>query len=374
MPTTSLEGIKISAADSLAAFSFDLHREIVKTQEGNVFFSPISVFAVLNMMGAGARGETRESIGKALHLGEKSIGKTTIPSQVVEDVVRVANAAFAHNVTLKRGYRDFLERTKAVMEMLDFNRPTEAAAVINKWVMDQTNGKIQNFVNADNLHIHQSQALMVLINTAWFKDQWKEKFDPKETQEEEFWPIQRKSATVTMMRRLGDFLYTEDVRAQILQIPYTQPYVMTIALPWDLEGLGRLEKGINSTVLRDWDKRLHPRKVDVMIPKLKLEQRFSLISVLSGMGLKIGKDANFSGISEETLFVSDVLHQAAIEVDEKSTEAAAATLVGYSGFSGTGSWPKPLTFKANHPYLFMIRHAQTGAILFQGRVKDPNAS
>jgi len=373
MPTNTLEGIKISAADSLAAFSFDLHREIVKTQEGNVFFSPISVFAVLNMLGAGARGETRESIGKALHLGEKSIGKMMIPSQVVEDVVRLANAVFAHNgVTLKRGYKDFLVRTKAVMGMLDFNRPTEAAAMINRWVMDQTNGKIQKFVNADNL----SQALMVLINTAWFKDQWKEKFDPKETLEEPFWPVQERLTTVAMMRRLGNFLYAEDTIGQIIQIPYMQPYVMTVVSPWELEGLELLEKGINCEVVRAWDRRFSLRKVDVMIPRLKMDQKVSLVPMLKAMGLNVFEGADFSGISDYILFVSEVIHHAAVEVTENGIEAAAATLVGYSGYSDLGSYKasKPLVFKANHPFLFMIRYAPTGAILFQGRVKDPNQS
>ncbi|MGA9382643.1 MAG: serpin family protein, partial [Phormidium sp.] len=244
-----------------------------------------------------------------------------------------------------------------------------------QWVSQRTENQINDLLGCPL----GKNTKLVLTNAIYFKGNWQDKFDSKDTKEEPFTLASGKQEKVPLMYQSNHFSYGEAENLQVLEMPYKGNLSMVILLPAKPDGLPDLERNLTTANLENWLS-LSPEKVEVWLPKLKFDQRFNLKGTLSQMGMadafdEVGK-ADFSGIANQpNLYIKDVVHKAFVEVDESGTKAAAATAVimckgDCPATPATASIPK--LFRADRPFLFLIKDQQSGSILFMGRFVNPN--
>jgi serpin B len=227
----------------------------------------------------------------------------------------------------------------------------------------------------------------VLVNAIYFKGKWARQFETNLTENEPFYVSSGKAVTgptyafnyaesAPLMRQTGDFGYAELPDLQVLELPYAgDDLSMIVLLPREVDGLGNLEAGLTAENLTAWTASLKSQKVNVLLPKFKMTAEFSLKDTLMALGMSDAFNfdrADFSGMDgRKDLFVEAVIHKAFVEVNEEGTEAAAATAV-LMDFAAVVQHPQPIpVFRADHPFLFLIRDNRSGSILFLGRVMDP---
>jgi serpin B len=371
-------------------FAFDLYAKL-RGGEGNLFFSPYSISTALAMTSVAARGETDRQIAATLHLPldpqERHQGFHSLlagingegEAQPRSDKLVTANALW-----LQKGepfLAAFLESAKtnygsAAFEV-DYRANAEAARQqINDWVERQTADKIRDLVPSSALSPDTS---LVLTNAIYFKGAWAHPFTETSTRKEDTFraPGGRKVPT-PMMVQSETFRYLDGGLFQMLELPYDRnARAMVVLLPKDVDGLGALESSLNEKNLAAWLGKLANHKVNVELPRFHVEASFSLRDMLLALGMKDPFDlekADFSGLTgRREHAISAVLHKAFVDVDEKGTEAAAATAVVMMRASAVFRPEEPIKFRADHPFLFLIRDQKTGAILFLGRVTNPKA-
>jgi len=370
------------AENATNAFAVDLYRQL-STREGNLFFSPFSLSSALAMTYAGAEGQTAAEMAKVLHFPtdqmplHRAFGAIT---RTLDGVgakgaceLSVANALWP-----QKDYtflEDFITINKmcygAELTPLDFIGATEEArTTINDWTEDKTQGKIKDLIPAGVL---DPLTRLVLTNAVYFKGQWAAKFDPARTQDADFHVSPTETVTVPMMSRKGTVGYLESETLQGVELPYADDELsMVILLPRAQNGLAEFEASLSSEQLDQLLTEIHTRDLIVMLPRFTMTQQFRLKDKLTNMGMPtaFSKAADLSGMTgDRDLFISAVLHKAFVDVNEEGTEAAAATAVVVA----LKAVSMPLEFRADHPFLFLIRHRPTGAILFMGRVVLPGA-
>jgi serpin B len=253
------------------------------------------------------------------------------------------------------------------------SKPDEAVHKVNAWVSDKTRDKIKELIKRSLI---DKDTRLILTNAIYFKGQWEKEFDKSATRDED-WHGPNAVGKVPMMHREGGFLYHENEGFQALDIPYKGKQIsMLIILSRKKDGLPALEKQWTSgDAYRQVTNALdHEESVLVSLPRFKLESEFELKPVLCAMyaELAFSDEADFTGIADEPLKISEVVHKAFAEVNEQGTEAAAATAVRKllsGGLGGPNSQPK--VFRVDHPFLFYIRDRKTNAVLFSGRYVGP---
>ena len=378
-------------------FALELYAKL-RNEEGNLFFSPYSISTALAMTYAGARGETETEMARVLHFptvpGETVVVKDTFASKrfhsafgtIVRDLntrgrkggyeLTVANALWG-----QKGYgflEEFLELIKTSyggnVNESDFVRAAETARrTINTWVEKETNHKIKNLISKGVLN---SMTRLVLTNAIYFKGNWARQFKEDKTKEAPFTLSNGQKVDVAMMNQTAEFKYMETEDFQGLEMPYVDNELsMIILLPREFGGLYEFEKTLTIESLSNWLGKLGKCKVIVSVPKFKMTSQFSLASVLKSMGMTnafMPDVADFSGMNgKRDLFISAVIHKAYVDVNEEGTEAAAATAVT---MKLTAVGPTQIqVFRADHPFLFLIRDNLSGSILFIGRVTNPEA-
>jgi len=378
-------------------FALELYAKL-RSQGGNLFVSPYSISTALAMAQAGARGRTSSQMAQVLHF-PTSTGQTAESSPAGLDPRQVAAAygriikdlnkrgqkgAYTLNVANalwgQKGFgflKDFLELVRADYDgrltEVDFMGATEAARkTINTWVEKQTKGKIKDLIPAGVL---DSMTRLVLANAIYFKGNWARQFKNDQTQDGPFTLAGGRTIQTPMMNQTAEFGYMETETLQGLELPYVDKELsMIILLPKEQDGLSKLEETLTAEHLSQWLARLFTREVVVSVPKFKVTTQFSLGSVLQAMGMTdaFSSDADFSGMDgKKDLFISAVIHKAYVDVNEEGTEAAAATGV-VMRLTSLGPNETPV-FRADHPFLFLIRDNKSGGILFIGRVMDPKA-
>ena len=271
----------------------------------------------------------------------------------------------------KEGTREFYDAELALVDYI--TNAENAREEINHWVEQKTNDKIKDLIPPGML---TSDTRLTLVNAIYFKGLWLEQFDKVETSSSSFFVSKNEEIKVNMMYQEADFKYFEsqELACQVLEMPYIgRKMSMVIYLPKEINGLAELEEQMTYDSLQKSFSLLNASKkgVEVFLPKFKLTQQFDLNDMLSKMGAEemfIPGKAKLSGITAEPLFVSKVVHKAFVEVNEEGTEAAAATAIGVNFMCMP--LPKPV-FKADHPFLFLIRHNDSGAVLFLGRLLKP---
>lgn len=362
-----------------AFFALDLYNQL-RLEDGNLFFSPYSVSVALAMTYAGARGETESQMARVmrfdlpqndLHPAFASLQKIIADAEAKGNIqLKVANSLWPQT-----GYpflETYLNLVKAhygvSITALDYVNNAEATRqIINNWVEGQTEKKIRELIAKGKL---DALTRLVLTNAIYFKGDWATQFDVKMTEDDDFWSPQSK-VKVPMMTRQGVYRYTETDDLQILELPYKgNTLSMLVLLPHDKDGLPRIENQLTPASLSKATTRMFEQDVIVHLPKFKVESAFTLNDVLVTLGMSdaFNDKADFSGMDgSKWLSIGFVLHKAFIDVNEEGTEAAAATVVIMRS-KGISS---PAEFRADHPFLFLIRENQTGSILFMGKVVKP---
>jgi len=290
-------------------------------------------------------------------------------------LLRTANRLFGEKTCdFLPAFRESCQRFyEAELEELSFAEDTEECRRhINDWVTERTEGKISEILGAGTV---DPLTKLVLVNAIYFKGKWNEQFDRKYTRGMPF-KISQEKKTVQMMFKLARFNlgYVDEVHAQVLELPYVgQELSMVIVLPDDNADLALVEKALTYEKFRAWTnpEKMTKDKVQVFLPRLKLEESYDLESFLRSLGMTDAFEeakADFSGMSaKKNVPVSKVAHKCFVEVNEEGTEAAGATAVVRNARS---SRPEP-RFCADHPFLFFITHHNTKSILFCGRFCSP---
>ncbi|MBS3908005.1 MAG: serpin family protein [Syntrophaceae bacterium] len=377
------------------AFAFDVFKKIIQENKGkNIFFSPYSISTAFTMTYAGARGNTAKEMAAVFHLSP--LGEDVHKAfYALTDEIRksrkegiqlsVANALWSQKgMEVREEFKGLIARYYAgEFKEVDFRlEPEKSKMEIDLWVEVNTVGKIKELFR----NISKDTGL-IIASAIYFKGDWASKFDKGLTKKEPFYVEPGKPVDVQMMSkgskfssfkmRNKEFLYGEPNKdLQILELPYKGDELsMIILLPRTHRGLKVAEDILSPAILNDWLSELSKREVIVSLPKFKFTSVHSLKEILKAMGIsKAFKpyQADFSGIfkrSEE--YVTDVTHKAYIEVNEEGTEAAAATAMGMVQVSALPP-PPPVYFKADRPFIFLIHHKPSNAILFLGRVMGPN--
>jgi serpin B len=250
----------------------------------------------------------------------------------------------------------------------------EARGTINAWVEKETRDKIKNLLPQGSV---TRDTRLVLTNAIYFKGDWQDPFKKEQTKDLPFTTADGKKVDAPLMHRVGGYQYAETDAFQVLDMPYTGRRIsMTVILPRKADGLAGIEKDLNAEKLAATLKTLrHEKQVHVHLPRFKVEKSFTLNKPLIALGMKSAfAGADFSGMHTggEQLDISAVIHKAFVDVNEEGTEAAAATGV-VVGVTSAAPPPKPRYFKADHPFLFLIRDHKTGSVLFMGRLETPKS-
>jgi serpin B len=371
-------------------FALDLYARISQG-DGNRFFSPFSISTALAMTYAGAQEETAVQIAKTLRftlpagqlhpafhrLIVELHGLTSTqdaPDHPPDVQLFTANALWTQ--TGERILPDFQKRIEVNYQgglySVDFRHaPDQARRTVNTWVEEQTKGKIRDLLKSTHI---DPTTILVLTNAIYFNALWASPFLKGKTIQEDFHASPSDVVRVDMMKQSGRFRYHDEGSFQVLEQPYKgNTLAMVILLPKAKDGLGDLEKSLSAARIETCLTKLSSRRVDVSLPSFKMTAECELKDALSDMGMPVAFKpgaADFSGMTgTRELAISAVVHKAFLEVDEKGTEAAAAT--GVVGFRTAAIAQAPVFFRADHPFFFLIRDIRTGSILFVGRLVKP---
>jgi len=366
------------------AFALDLYARL-KNAEGNLFFSPYSISTCLAMTYAGARGSTATQMARTLHFGASpdqlaaSFGALQRQLSDVEKKkgleLNVANGLWAQkdHPFLPAFLDEATKAYQANLQQTDFHTAAEPAReAINDWVSNQTKGKIADLLQPG---VVNEATRLVLVNAIYFKGQWTRQFNKNNTAPAPFSVTAQRKVQAHLMNLTAECKYAEVEGLQLLELPYLgDDLSMVVLLPRATDGLTSLEGLLNEQTLGSWLAHARNQKVNVFLPKFKLTAQFSLAQTLAGMGMSaaFSPSADFSGMDgARDLCISAVVHKAFVDVNEEGTEAAAATGTMMRSMAVMRPLPIPV-FRADRPFLFLIRDTHSGSILFLGRVADPS--
>ncbi|NIA20785.1 MAG: serpin family protein [Anaerolineaceae bacterium] len=380
-------------ARSMNRFACDLYGRL-RTTDGNLFVSPLSISTCLAMAYGGSAGTTRDQMRAALHFDLPkeqlhaafgSFGKLLTGKDTKQPYdLSVANALWVQrDRTLRKTFVDLIEGPYGGgLHEADFVAArTAAAREINRWVKAHTGGKISRAVKPDTFN---KQTRMALVNAIYFKGQWISRFSKDRTKDMAFTllsPGGGATVTVPMMRQTQQFSYMDNDDLQLLSLPYRGDDVAMLVLLPKSDGSGkhtaaqleRVEKLLTAENLATWIDRMFACNVTVTLPRFTMTREVSLAPVLDSLGMTDAfapGSADFSGVDgTRELFIQSVEHVAYVDVDEEGTTAAAATTTTF----GCSASPPVETFAADHPFVFLIWHLPTRSILFMGRVMNPLA-
>lgn len=375
------------AADAINAFGLALYARLAQ-EPGNIMVSPASIAIALSMARAGARGATADEMDRVLHdlgsdeyadainaldaaLASRSGTFKDLGGADQEVTLRIANALFPQRgMALDPGFLDAMAaRFGAGAWLVDYATDPEAARLaINAWVAQQTEDRIPSILNPGDV---TRAWRLALANAIYLRAAWERPFIEDLTAPAAFELADGSTVSVPMMRTTDDDLAygTGDGWAAV-ELPYVgRDLAMLIVVP---DRLSSIEAGLDASLYETIVRSLGGTRVDLWLPRFDVESRADLAEVLASLGMPtaFSDEADFSGITAaEVLQIASVTHQANMSVDEKGTEAAAATVVG---FDTTGGGPEPVEFRVDRPFLVVLRDLPTGAIVFMGRVADPS--
>lgn len=382
-------------ANSQNQFALDLYGQIHDDNQDNLIFSSYSIWQALAMVYAGARGDTESQMMATMHydlpqnelhttlggMNAEILSRGVAPDDAPEGtqplLLNIANGIWSQEgFALQPDYVDILNQAyDSEMYQVDFaNGSAEAIAdEINGWISDETEGKIEAVVSPDAL---SPMTRLVLANAIYFKGAWLFQFHPEATSDAPFTRLDGSTVDVPMMHQVENFGYAVTDTFVAVELPYAgDSAAMLIVMP-----LGDFAEFENGLTLESFDAiRLQAMvtraEVNLSLPRFEFSTEVSLPDTLKAMGMTDAFDPNladFSGIADEELYISDVLHQAVIKVEETGTEAAAVTVVIME--TTAAPMDEPVEITLDHPFIYAIYDRATNAILFMGRVTDPSAA
>lgn len=372
---TAAEQQLVSSGNS---FGLKLFRELVAVEsDTNMFVSPLSIALALGMTCNGARGETQDAMLEALELQGLTLEEMNKSYRSLIDLLRNLDSAvkfrIANSIWHEQTFQaeqEFIELNvtyfDALVSALDFSDPA-SVGVINSWVDESTNGKIEKILDEIPSHV-----IMYLINAIYFKGDWTLQFDPDYTRPDKFTMPDNTLIDCDMMHIEEEFAYLDGDGFKMLDLPYGNgAYSMTILLPDSASGVDALAEQLTDENWATWLSLLKKQELPVYLPRFELEYSIRLNDVLSTLGMGIAFDpflADFAGINKGgDLFIDEVRHKTYVKVNEEGTEAAAVTSVsiGFTSFI-------PLQFRADHPFIYVIRENDSGTVLFIGKMTEPH--
>ncbi|XP_038129051.1 glia-derived nexin [Cyprinodon tularosa] len=347
----------------------------------NVVLSPHGVASILGMLLPGAHGETRKQIVSSLRYKRNGPYKMlrklhkNLTTKSNQDLVLIANAMFS-----QKGFpmdQTFVATNKANFQCesrsLDFSSPSAAADNINAWISNKTKGHITSLMKADMLDSPLTR--LVVLNSIYFKGLWKSCFEPNNTKMRPFTAGDGDVSKVPMMSQLSIFNLgmastPQGLRYRVIELPYHGNSIsMLIVVPADEDvSLSSVIPHISTATIQSWTKLMHMRKVRLLLPKFSADAEVDLKGPLMALGITeaFSQDAaDFMHLSSEPLFVSKALQKSKVVVNEEGTMAAAATTAILMARSS------PPWVTVDRPFLFLIRHNPTGAVLFMGQINQP---
>ncbi|MEH2083197.1 MAG: serpin family protein [Nostoc sp.] len=367
--------------ESSNKFGFKLFSEVLKDDQGekNIFISPSSVAIALAMTYNGASGSTQQAMAKTLelqgmNLPEINSSYAAVLKQLLDNSdtkvqLKIANSLWANqDVSFAP---DFLNRTQdfyqAKVSNLNF-KDAAASSIINNWVKENTNDKITKIVEK----IEPDQVLF-LINAIYFKGNWSNEFDKKQTVSYPFYITSSRQKQHQMMSQEGNYRYYESENFQAVSLPYGKDGKISfyIFLPKKNSNLKAFYQNLNIENWEKWMTQFNNQKGFIRLPRFKTDYDITLNDALKtlGMGEAFSNKANFSGMGKN-FAISQVKHKTFVEVNEEGTEAAAATSVGIVATS-LRQEPEPFRMIVNRPFFCAIRDNQTGNVLFMGSIIEP---
>jgi len=346
-------------------FAFDYYTQI--NENKNIFFSPWSITSAFAIVNEGAKGNTAEEIQNVFGLDQNSKEQFQAINNILNQekpgyIIEVANSLWlAQDFELYSEYADTVQiYYNGVIEKVNF--ADDGTNVINGWVSDKTRQKIPKLFDpplAPNTRL-------VIANAIYFNGTWAMPFDEKNTRDDKFIITPGEDVTVPFMNKDSFYNYTAADGFQIVELPYEKNSAsMLILLPDRIDGISSVEEQLTAENLVKWRSEMAKSRLFLQIPKFTLQTEYNLVKDLMALGIVDAfGPADFSGISSESLFIDRAVHKAFVDVNEKGTEAAAAT-----GVAMVESMPP--TFRADHPFVFVIMDNETGNILFLGKVVNP---
>ncbi|XP_037533977.1 neuroserpin [Nematolebias whitei] len=374
--------------DTTSEFSVKLYQRLQAAGgQDNILFSPLSVAVALGMVELGARGASLEEIRQAVGFSHLLPGVEFSLLQNLTEALSDDDAhyviRFANSLFLQEGFSfnpDFLHLMKkyfqAEVETVDFSESAAVAERINTWVENHTESKIRALLSADDF---TSVTRLTLVNAVYFRGSWKSQFRPENTRTFSFSRDDGSEVQTLMMYQQGDFYYGEFSDGsqeaggvyQVLEMPYEgEDTSMMIVLPRQEVPLASLEPIIKAPLLEEWANNVKQQKVEVYLPRFKVEQKIDLKSMLQDLGIKqvFTNDADLSAMTDgKDLYIGKAVQKAYLEVTEEGAEGA----VGSGMIALTRTLVLYPQVMADHPFFFVIRNRKTGSILFMGRVMTP---
>ncbi len=376
-------------ARSSHTFGFDLYQRL-RRAPGNLVISPASLTTALAMTWGGAQGETAAQMRTVLHLEGAADAVMATSGQLARSlqepsrpiVFRIANQLFCERTyTLVPA---FVEKTRAAfgapVELLDFKTAPEPARVrINAWVEDKTEKRIKDLIPSGMV---KPDTRLVLVNAIYFLGDWAQPFEREATRPAAFHLTASATKDVPTMNRTAGFRIAQKDGVTALEIPYKGGELsMMILVPDEIAGLAAVEGALDTKQLDALAGAMKSERVWVALPRFEVNPggSLSLGEDLKAMGMPLAFDrgkADFTGIAnppdpDDRLVIAEVFHKGFVRVDEKGTEAAAATAV-MALRAGSAAMAPPRQLKVDRPFLFLIRDNASGLVLFLGRVTDPS--
>lgn len=363
-------------------FAIDLFRAL-RGRPGNLSVAPASLSTALAMAYEGANGETAAEMARVLHL---PADREAMRQQYCALLSRLNGdggerpyrLVAANSLWGQQGDRFLPEYTSCLAKVygaelhpVDFRRAAEKARLaINGWVAGKTNDLIPELLSARDVNPATS---LILVNTVYFKAAWLHPFVKSLTAPGDFHRADGTKIRVPMMRQTRRFAHAQGDGYAMLEMPYQGgDLALDVVLPNEGMPLDKVESGLSLNGLQQTIDRLGERDVSVELPKFKVTAAAELSETLKGLGMRSAFDAgaDFSGIDgAHDLFVSKVVHQVVVNLDEEGTEAAAGSAVIVTRALTVKA--RPISFRVDRPFLYVIRDLKSGAILFLGRVADP---
>ncbi|CAN8215505.1 unnamed protein product [Coccothraustes coccothraustes] len=368
----------VKLAPSNADFAFKLYKQISdELGDRNIFFSPLSISTAFAMLTLGARSNTLRELQKGLAFNLTQMEEQEIHEgfqhilQLLNDPHReeqlnMGNALFIDNqVELLQNFLDAVTNFYYAEPVYsNFQNLTQAMREINMYVETKTHGKIVDLVKSLD-----AETVMVLINYVFFRGDWEKPFKAEHTEEREFFVDAETTVKVPMMFQMGrfDFYFDEELSCTVVRLHYNGSATAFLVLPEKGE-MKRLEQTLDKETIQKWSDHLFQRFMSLYFPKFSISGRYEISNTLKKMGIVdvFTNQADLSGITgTPDLKVSKVVHKASLDVDEKGTEAAAATAVEIMPLSS------PPTIEFSHPFLMLIFDRDTNSTLFIGKIVNP---
>lgn len=356
------------AQDSINSFETKLYQMLSET-EGNVNYSAISIYSLLYALQKGAQGTTKDQINQVIDLSPSQDADSQLKTIITGTENMTNSLWYKKTLTIQNDYKAFTKNYDFIIKPTDFYNGPKVRKEINSFISKQTDKLIENFLQ-DDLPLDTQ---FVLLNTLYFNQKWQKKFDKHDTKDRTFYISKNQEVQIPMMCNTTSLRYYEDLDFQAVELVYEDSrYSMIVFLPRDYDfDFTRLDPNM---MLEKFSEQKNRKSVAVYFPKFDITSKYDLIPVFEKFGMTDAFNPAVCDLSQiftqsQDIYVDAAIHQVRIMVNETETKAAAVTMFASKA---TAYMPEdPVIFKADHPFLYVIRDNELGINLFTGIVREP---